>query len=280
MIKITDLEFSYPNSDRKILNKINMEISDGGIFAIIGHTGCGKSTLIRHMNGLLSPNTGTVFINGIDISKSDIRSVRKSVGIVFQYPEHQLFAETVFDDIAFGPKNLGISGSKLNDVVYDAMEITGLDKSLALKSPFHLSGGEMRRVAIAGIIAMKPQILILDEPAAGLDPGSRRYMFNMLYNIHSLNPSSSVIFISHSMDDAASLADKIFVMRNGAIITEGSAPEVFADIDTLYSAGLGLPQCTELAFLLQQKGLDIPISYNISDTASNIAALLSSKSKN
>lgn len=273
MIQIKNIDFYYPNSNTKTLDNISLTIEKGGIYAIIGHTGSGKSTLIRHFNGLLSPDSGTALINGVEITKSNAKTVRKSVGLVFQYPEHQLFAETVFDDIAFGPRNLGMSENEVEQSVKRAMELVSLPESLRAKSPFCISGGERRRTALAGVLAMKPQILVLDEPSAGLDPGSRCEIQNIIMDLHKSNPKNTIVFVSHSMDEAACLADRIFVIDSGKIILEGTPEEVFCSSELLAETGLGIPSAAELTIELRRRGIMMKNVYTIKDAASEILRL-------
>ena len=211
------------------LDKVSFTIHDGEFIGIIGHTGSGKSTLIQHLNGLLKPTGGTVIVNGMDLTAkgTNMKEVRRTIGLVFQYPEYQLFEETVEKDIAFGPKNLGLDEKKIATRVRDAMRLVDLDYAqFANKSPFELSGGQKRRVAIAGVLAMEPDILILDEPTTGLDPYGRDYILSLVENWHKLG--RTILMVSHSMDDVARFADRIFVMNHGKLEMQGTPDEVFA----------------------------------------------------
>lgn len=231
------------------LKDIDATIEDGEFVALIGHTGSGKSTLIQHINGLIEPTSGTVVLNGIDIfnqSKKDLIQLRHSIGLVFQYPEHQLFEETVAKDVAFGPKNLKLDEEEIKRRVREAIELTGLDyDQVADKSPFELSGGQMRRVAIAGVLAMDPQILILDEPTAGLDPHGRDEILGQIKKLHD-ERQMTVILVSHSMEDVGKLADKILVLYHGKKIFFDTPANVFKETETLEKIGLAAPQVTYL----------------------------------
>lgn len=244
----------------KALDDISFEIKDNDFVGLIGHTGSGKSTLIQHLNGLLKPSSGQIIVNGFNITDKDLNltEIRKRVGIVFQYPEYQLFEETVEKDIAFGPGNLGLDKAEISKRVKNSMEAVGLDyETYKDKSPFDLSGGQKRRVAIAGVIAMNPEVLILDEPTAGLDPGGRDEIFNLIKKLHRDN-NITIILSSHSMDDMAKLAQTIIVMNHGKIEFMGTPREVFTShADKLREIGLDVPQVLELATKLRQKGFDI-----------------------
>jgi len=262
-IKIKNLTHIYMQGtpfEATALQDINLEISDGEFVGIIGHTGSGKSTLIQHLNGLLKPTNGTVIINDIRIDKDsrNLKEVRRQVGLVFQYPEHQLFEETIYQDIAFGPKNLGLSPEEIDNRVREAMTLVGLDfDSLKDRSPFELSGGQRRRVAIAGVLAMKPNILILDEPTAGLDPRGRDEILGQIKEFHE-KFGITIILVSHSMEDIARLVDRIIVMNKGRIALSGTPKEVFRHADELEAMGLGIPQITRLMRMLREKGMDVP----------------------
>ena len=244
----------------KALDDISFEIKDNDFVGLIGHTGSGKSTLIQHLNGLLKPSSGEIIVNGFNITDKDLNltEIRKRVGIVFQYPEYQLFEETVEKDIAFGPGNLGLDEEEISKRVRKSMEAVGLDyETYKDKSPFDLSGGQKRRVAIAGVIAMNPEVLILDEPTAGLDPGGRDEIFNLIKKLHRDN-NITIILSSHSMDDMAKLAQTIIVMNHGKIEFMGTPREVFTShAARLREIGLDVPQVLELATKLRQKGFDI-----------------------
>lgn len=244
----------------KAIDDISFEIKDNDFVGLIGHTGSGKSTLIQHLNGLLKPSSGQILVNGFNITDKDLNltEIRKRVGIVFQYPEYQLFEETVEKDIAFGPGNLGLDEDEINKRVRQSMQAVGLDYEIYKdKSPFDLSGGQKRRVAIAGVIAMNPEVLILDEPTAGLDPGGRDEIFNLIKKLHHDN-NITIILSSHSMDDMAKLAQTIIVMNHGKIEFMGTPREVFTShADRLREIGLDVPQVLELANKLRNKGFDI-----------------------
>ena len=244
----------------KAIDDISFEIKDNDFVGLIGHTGSGKSTLIQHLNGLLKPSSGEIIVNGFNITDKDLNltEIRKRVGIVFQYPEYQLFEETVEKDIAFGPGNLGLDEAEISKRVKNSMEAVGLDyETYKDKSPFDLSGGQKRRVAIAGVIAMNPEVLILDEPTAGLDPGGRDEIFNLIKKLHRDN-NITIILSSHSMDDMAKLAQTIIVMNHGKIEFMGTPREVFTShAARLREIGLDVPQVLELATKLRQKGFDI-----------------------
>ncbi|MFL8712456.1 energy-coupling factor transporter ATPase [Clostridioides sp. GD02377] len=244
----------------KALDDVSFEIKDRDFVGLIGHTGSGKSTLIQHLNGLLKPSSGEIFINDFNITDKNLNltEIRKRVGVVFQYPEYQLFEETIDKDIAFGPANLGLEESEIHNRVKASMEAVGLDyEEFKDKSPFELSGGQKRRVAIAGVIAMNPEILILDEPTAGLDPGGRDEIFNLIKDLHEKN-NMTIILSSHSMDDMAKLAKTLIVMNHGRIEFMGTPREVFkSNASKLKEIGLDIPQVLELALKLRQKGFNI-----------------------
>ncbi len=236
------------------LSDVSFAVEDGEFIGLIGPTGSGKSTLIQHLNGLLKPTSGTVLVDGVDIWSKDVslKEIRQKIGLVFQYPEQQVFEETVFDDIAFGPRNLGYSADEIKSSVEAAREMVGLDPELLSRSPFELSGGQLRRVAVAGILAMNPQVLVLDEPAAGLDPRGRR---DILDNIERLHESGiTVILVSHNMEDVAYFCDRILVLNEGKLVGDGSPKEVFTQGAFLESIGLKPPEVTLLMQKLRQKG--------------------------
>jgi energy-coupling factor transport system ATP-binding protein len=239
---------------------INLEIKDGEFVGLIGHTGSGKSTLIQHMNGLLKPTKGTVYVDEFRIvnDTKDLIKIRQKVGLVFQYPEHQLFEETVALDVAFGPKNLGLPKEEIEKRVEEAIRLVRLDyDQIKDRSPFELSGGQRRRVAIAGVLAMKPEVLILDEPTAGLDPRGRDEIFDEIKTLHR-DRKITIILVSHSMEDVARLVDRIIVMNKGQIALTGTPREVFARSGQLKEMGLDVPQVTNLMLALKEKGLDVP----------------------
>jgi len=261
-IKVRDLTHIYnPNSpfEMRALDNINLEVEDGEFVGLIGHTGSGKSTLIQHLNGLLKPTSGTIEIGGLDITakNTNLKTIRQKVGLVFQYPEHQLFEETVYKDVAFGPKNLGLSEEDIDMRVKEAIELVGLEfHAVKDRSPFELSGGQRRRVAIAGVLAMKPQVLILDEPTAGLDPKGRDEILGQIQNLYKKN-NITIILVSHSMEDIARLVNRIIVMNKGKIAMLGTPREIFRNIDELESLGLGVPQITYFMRALKNKGKHI-----------------------
>ena len=245
--------------EKVAVNDLNIEIMEGEFLGIIGHTGSGKSTLVQMLNGLITPTTGKVLLRDKDINenKKKLREVRFQVGMVFQYPEYQLFEETVYRDIAFGPTNMGLTGDELDKRVRESARFTGLKDKLLDKSPFDLSGGEKRRAAIAGVIAMDPDVLILDEPTAGLDPQGRDKMLNQILSYHK-ERKNTVILVSHSMEDIARVADRILVMNKGNAEILAPKREVFAQGERLEKMGLRVPQITKITQLLQKKGIDLP----------------------
>ena len=252
----------------KALDNVSLTIEPDAVTGIIGHTGSGKSTLVEMFNGILRPHEGTVRIDGEDIwaKQKEIRKVRFKVGLVMQYPESQLFEETIKQDIAFGPKNMGLSDAEIEERVLEAASFVGLDSYMLEKSPFDLSGGQKRRAAIAGIIAMRPEVLVLDEPAAGLDPAGREAIFANIAE-YRRKTGSTVVIVSHSMEDMARYCDRIAVMSGGKLIMNGTRDEIFRDASRLEEAGLDIPQITKLAILLRQKGVDISESVYTIDGA-------------
>lgn len=241
------------------LDNVSFDISDGEVVAIIGHTGSGKSTLLQHLNGLLKATSGTIKIDDTEVTdpKTVMRDVRRKVGLVFQYPEYQLFDETVAKDIAFGPRNLGLTEDEIESRVRESIDLVGLDyDKIAEKSPFELSGGQKRRVAIAGVIAMKPKVLILDEPTAGLDPGAHKDILEMIKHIHD-RENNIIIFVSHNMADVAELADKVMVMSDGKLVMMGTTDEIFMRADELASIGLSVPPVTQFLRAVKQNGASI-----------------------
>ena len=280
MIKVTDLNYIYQQGmpfEKKALSDVSFEIPDGDFVAIIGHTGPGKSTLIQHLNALVRPTSGRIEIDGIDITdpKTDLREIRKKVGLVFQYPEHQLFEESVYKDIAFGPVNMGLSEEKVRERVYEAIGLVGLDETLLEKSPFELSGGQKRRTAIAGVVSMKPKVLILDEPTAGLDPHGRDEILGQLLRLHEQNSGMTIIFVSHSMEDVAKIAKNVLVMNRGRLVMHGSVAEVFARGEELKKIGLDVPQITELTQLLIKDGINIrPDVYTVKFASELLAKMI------
>lgn len=240
------------------IKDVSLKIEDNEFLGIIGHTGSGKSTLIQHMNGLLTPTSGTIYFNGKDTSEKDFpkKELRSKVGMVFQYPEHQLFEPTVFEDICFGPKNLGLSKEEIDDRVYEALRLVGFPEDLISASPFDLSGGQKRRAAIAGVLAMKPDILILDEPTAGLDPKGRDDILDMIKDMHE-KTGNTVVLVSHSMEDIARLVDRIIVMNEGQVQFDDTPKEVYKNYKELEKMGLRAPQITYLMNDLRSFGFDV-----------------------
>lgn len=261
MIKAENLSHIYnpgmPDETAAIKN-MNFEIEKGDFVGIIGPTGCGKSTLITHFNGIYKPTSGKIYIDGEDMwdQKQDIRKFRFKVGLVFQYPEYQLFEETVYKDIAYGPENMGLDKEEIKKRVIRSAEFCGLDKKLLERSPFELSGGQKRRVAIAGVIAMEPQVLVLDEPAAGLDPEGREMILDQVKNYHR-ETGCTVILVSHSMEDIAKYADKVLVLKDGEVAMFDTTEKVFARADELVELGLSVPQITQIFMKLKELGADI-----------------------
>ncbi len=241
------------------INDVNLQIEKGELVGIIGHTGSGKSTLISHFNGLLKPDSGKVLVDGEDIwkNKETLRQSRFKVGLCFQYPEYQLFEETVYKDIAFGPKNMKLSEAEIKERVLRAAEFAGVKPEHLSKSPFDLSGGEKRRAAIAGVLSMEPQVLVFDEPAAGLDPKGRKDLVELIKNYRK-QTGSTVIIVSHSMEDIAGMADRIVVMNKSAVAMQGSVDEIFSKGDELRSMGLNVPEITEIFAKLRARGIDVP----------------------
>lgn len=263
-IKVSDLRHVYSVGtpfEKVAIDDINIEIPHGQFVGLIGHTGSGKSTFIQHLNALLKPTSGTVMVDGEDINADKIsaKNVRHKVGLVFQYPEYQLFEETVYADIAFGPKNMGLSEAEIDERVREAAHFVGVTDEQFEKSPLELSGGQKRRVAIAGVIAMRPGVLILDEPTAGLDPAGCEQILRNICDYHT-QTGSTVIIVSHSMDDVARLADRLVVFNHGAIRFDGTPEEVFSQPEELRSIGLAVPAATELAMELKKLGLKLPNS--------------------
>ena len=262
ILETKNLTYTYaPKTASEVtaIRDVSVAIERGTLVGIIGHTGSGKSTLIEHFNGLLKGTSGVVLLDGKDIwqNKKEIRSVRFRVGVCFQYPEYQLFEETVYKDIAFGPKNMGLSEEEIDRRVKEVLSFVGLEERYLTLSPFDLSGGEKRRVAIAGIMAMEPQVLVLDEPCAGLDPRGRAIVLAMIEN-YQKTTGSTVIVVSHSMEDIASIADRILVMNKAQVAFHGTVQEVFSHAAQLVDMGLDIPQMTRLCLALRAKGFDVP----------------------
>ncbi len=259
------------------LEDVTFSAQDGQLVGIIGHTGSGKSTLVQHLNGLLKPKSGSIVVGGTDITADGVvmREIRKKIGLVFQYPEYQLFEETVAKDVAFGPVNLGLSEAEIDECVKEAIEMVGLDyEKVKNVSPFELSGGQKRRAAIAGVIAMKPEVLILDEPTAGLNPKAHADILNMVETIHSR--SKNIIFlVSHNMNDIARMSDKVLVMNHGRLVMDGTPAEVFSRGEELKSMGLALPDSMEIMMRLRKAGMDINTDcLTMDEAAEEIAKVL------
>lgn len=261
------------------INDVNLTIEKGELVGVIGHTGSGKSTLISHFNGLLKPDAGKVLVDGTDIlkDKETLRNTRFKVGLCFQYPEYQLFEESVFKDIAFGPKNMKLSEAEVKERVLRAAEFVGVKPEHLDKSPFDLSGGEKRRVAIAGVMSMEPEVLIFDEPAAGLDPQGRRELIKLIKDYRE-QTGSAVVVVSHSMEDIASLADKVIVMNNSRIEMQGTVDEVYSRGEELRRIGLNIPEITEIFLRLRARGFDVPANvYTVEQGAAILKALASGR---
>ena len=259
------------------LEGVTFSAQDGQLVGIIGHTGSGKSTLVQHLNGLLKPKSGSIVVGGTDITSDGgvMRDIRKKIGLVFQYPEYQLFEETVAKDVAFGPANLGLSEAEIDECVKEAIEMVGLDyEKVKNVSPFELSGGQKRRAAIAGVIAMKPEVLILDEPTAGLNPKAHADILNMVETIH--RKSKNIIFlVSHNMNDIARMSDKVLVMNHGRLVMDGTPAEVFSREEELKSMGLALPDSMEIMMRLKKAGMDINTDcLTMDEAAEEIAKVL------
>lgn len=284
IIKTEHLTYQYsPGTPfaKVAINDVNLEIEEGELVGVIGHTGSGKSTLIQHLNGLLKPTSGKVWIDGTDIfeSKEILQKTRFKVGLVFQYPEYQLFEETVYKDIAFGPTNLGFDEAKVRECVKQAAEAVGLSESLFDKSPFDLSGGQKRRVAIAGVIAMNPKVLILDEPTAGLDPRGRDTILSMIREYHAA-AKNTVLLVSHSMEDVARFASKVLVMNDSRVYAYGTVDEVFARADEMDQIGLSTPQITKVFRTLAAQGYPVnPNIYRLDDAKAEILRLVGASSR-
>jgi energy-coupling factor transport system ATP-binding protein len=285
-IEVRDLGYIYSEGmpfESVALEGVSFTVESGEFAAVIGHTGSGKSTLLMHLNGLMKPTHGCVLADGIDINEKtkEAREARRKVGLVFQYPEYQLFEETVLKDVCFGPKNYGFSPEECEAKAIEALKLVGIDPDVkGGVSPFELSGGEKRRVAIAGVLAMEPQVLILDEPTAGLDPKGHQDILDMVKKIHA-DRHLTILLVSHNMDDAARLADRILVLDKGRLAMDGTPQEVFSHYDELHSIGLSTPSASELLHLLKQKGLDVdPDIFDEDEAAEEIVRALKVSIKN
>lgn len=278
IIRVENLTHTYGVDTpfcRSAVQGMNLEIRKGEFVGIIGHTGSGKSTLIQHLNGLLKPTSGTIYLNGRDIwaDLKKIREVRFKVGLVFQYPEYQLFEETCYKDIAFGPKNMGLKSDEIDRRVRSAAAFAGLSEELLEKSPFDLSGGQKRRVAIAGVIAMDPEVLILDEPSAGLDPKGRRDLLRNIREYHEQR-GTTVVMVSHSMEEVAENVDRIIVLSQAGVVMSGTPREVFSRAQELVDVGLNVPQVTQIALELRRRGVEIDEAvYTVADLRRALGAL-------
>ncbi len=276
-IKIENLYYTYMGGgpfEKNALHDVNIEIDDGAFIGIIGHTGSGKSTLIQHLNGILKPTKGQVVINGIDTKQKNLKELRRQVGIVFQYPEHQLFEETVKKDISFGLLKQGLSQNEIDERVMAAIQSVGLNEIVLDKSPFELSGGQKRRVAIAGVVAMTPQILVLDEPTAGLDPKGRDEIFGYITKLHK-DSNMTIILVSHSMEDIARLTERVIVMNEGTVFMDKPSKEIYAQPDELEKIGLSAPQITYLMKKLKAvyPGINENV-FTVEDAAEELAKYL------
>ena len=277
-IEIKHLDHIYmPGSpfETKALDDVTLTIGDGEFVGLIGHTGSGKSTLVQHLNGLMKPDHGSVIVDGMDVSdkNTDLREIRRRVGLVFQYPEHQLFEETVRKDVSFGPRNLGCSEQEIEERVVKACHQVGLSDEKLDMSPFDLSGGNKRRVAIAGVLAMRPRVLVLDEPTAGLDPRGRNELLELIRGLHE-EDGNTIVMVSHSMDDISALAQRIIVMNEGRVAMDGTPREVFAHPQELIDMHLGVPAAAQLAMELRKRGYNLPDNvYTLDEMRSLILAM-------
>ena len=261
IIKVENVSFIYGKGtpfEKKAIDDISFSVEKGDFIGLIGHTGSGKSTLIQMLNALIKPDSGKIVVDGVDITadKVDLREVRSKIGLVFQYPEYQLFEETVYKDIAYGPQNFNKSKEEIDSVIHEVIDLVGLDASVLEKSPFELSGGQKRRVAIAGVLAMSPDILILDEPTAGLDPAGRNDILSCIKRLHS-QKGITVILVSHSMEDIANFAHKIMIVSDAKLVSFGTPDSIFKDSQMLKNIGLNVPQVTRVVNHLRQKGIDL-----------------------
>ena len=278
ILQVKDLTHTYGAGtpfQRSAVEHMSFDVNEGEFLGIIGHTGSGKSTLIQHLNGLLQPTAGEILLRGKNIwaEPKKIREVRFKVGLVFQYPEYQLFEETVYKDIAFGPANQGKTGDELDYAVREAAKLVGIRDDQLEKSPFELSGGQKRRVALAGVLAMEPEVLVLDEPTAGLDPAGRENLMANIRDYHR-NTGKTSILVSHSMDEIARNVDRILVLKNAHVLMQGTPAEVFARGEELLSAGLDVPQITRIAMELKRRGVDIdPAVYTVEALERQLLAL-------
>jgi energy-coupling factor transport system ATP-binding protein len=260
LIQLRNISHIY-NEEYKVkaLDNVNLDIEENEFIGLIGHTGSGKSTLVQLINGLIKPSSGEVIVEGLVVNKEkvNLKKIRQKIGLVFQYPEHQLFEEDIFSDVAFGPRNLDLSENEVKQRVIEALNLVGLDyEEYKDRSPFNLSGGQQRKVAIAGVLAMKPQVLILDEPSAGLDPRGRDQLLNLLYYLNR-ELKITLILISHRMEEIAQLASRVVVMDHGRLVFDGTPKEVFSQVDRIRELALDLPQITEILWKLKKEGFEI-----------------------
>lgn len=284
-IQVRNLKHIYEKgmpTESVALEEITFDVKDGEFLGVIGHTGSGKSTLLQHLNGLLKPDEGSIIIGGVDITAPEVSMVeiRKRIGLVFQYPEYQLFEATVAKDVAFGPKNLGLNEDEIEERVREAIELVGLNyEEIGQRSPFELSGGQKRRVAIAGVIAMRPEVLILDEPTAGLDPKAHKDVLKMIEEVHR-RTGNITILVSHNMGDIARLSDRVLVIDSGRMVTIGTPKEVFSMREELNNVGLDLPPVTQLTESLKSKGMAIEETIlTVEEAADKITLYLKNKGK-
>lgn len=280
IIKIENLNHVYSEGtpyEKKALSNINLEINSGDFIGLIGHTGSGKSTLVQHLNGLLKPTSGKIYVDGEELfsDKTDMIKVREKVGLVFQYPEYQLFEETIYKDIAFGPKNLGLSDEEVDERVMYAVNCVGLEERMLKKSPFEISGGQKRRVAIAGVLAMKPKVLVLDEPTAGLDPYGRDEILNEINLLHK--EGITIILVSHSMEDISKYANRVLVMNNGELAFDDETLKIFEKTDELQNIGLRIPKVLEIIKSLEDKGIHIELTLDIDVLKEDLLSMLGGK---
>lgn len=279
MIEVRNLSYTYSKNtpfEHKALDNISFQAENGEFIGVIGHTGSGKSTLMQHLNGLLKPDAGTVLLDGRDIYEKGVslRGVRARVGLVFQYPEYQLFEETVYRDIAFGPKNMGLSEEEIAERVREAARFVDFDEEMLQKSPFELSGGQKRRAAIAGVLAMQPDVLVLDEPTAGLDPYSRERLLAQIRDYHD-RKNATILLVTHSMEDIAATVGRIIVMNESRILMDGTPEQVFARAEELVSIGLDVPQITRVFMELERMGVSVGTSiYTVKYAAKRLLDLL------
>ncbi len=279
VLSVRNLEYAYSKGTPfqiGALKGVSVDFESGEIVGVIGHTGSGKSTLLQHLNGLLKPEAGEVLFENENIwaSKENVRKCRFGVGLCFQYPEHQLFESTVYDDIAFGPKNMGLSEEEIKERVLESISFVGLNEEYLQKSPFDLSGGEKRRVAIAGVISMKPRVLVLDEPTAGLDPIGKTDLLNLIKHYNE-STGSTVIFVSHNMDDVALIADRVLVLNEGNIVMNGTVEEVYSRGSELLALGLDVPEITRVFLKLRENGFDVPTDvYTVNEGAKKLTEFL------